>query len=78
MIVEHATVPHLNVREDVWLVLRRACRRILKEFEAGQITKENAWARLQALERAAYKADPSAEEDGEITFCVADTWDRIR
>ena len=75
--IPHSVVPHFSVREDVWLVLRRACRKILKEFEAGQISGENARHRLQVLERAVYKADPGAELDGEITFCVADTWDRI-
>ncbi len=77
VMVPHLIVPHLNVRKDVYLTLRMACHKILKEFESGQISKENAGARLRALERAAYKADPGAEEDGEITFCVADAWDKI-
>ena len=63
--------------ELVLLRLRESCRRLQSQFETGRISKRLVIRKLMDLETEAYKSDPDAEPDGEITYCVASTVDAI-
>lgn len=63
--------------ERAYLLVRGACRRILRDYQSGKITTHQAFYRLELIEKAAFKAAPDAEPDGDITYSVADTRDKI-
>ena len=71
------TEADFNRSEKVYLLVLRACRRILKDYQDKKIRIEQAHYRLELIENHAYNADPDAEPDGDITFTVATTREKI-
>jgi hypothetical protein len=63
---------------DALVRVRRVCCKVLLDFSTGKITVPQAKKRLEAIERAAYKTDPTAEPDGEITYAVASAFEHIQ
>lgn len=53
------------------------CRAVVEDVKNGTLSVKDAFIKLEAIEDRAYEFYPSAEPDGDITYCIAVTCEEI-